>query len=176
MLIELKKIPDGGLHVQRNLALGPVPEDEDLLAVQDAEVNLYILEDEEDILVSGSFSTRVTLTCARCLEPFELPVSVSFNAAFRPRPQEFPEEAQVHEEDLDLSYIDPDLESLDLREVVMEQVLLSLPMKPLHDPECRGLCPRCGTNRNEKDCSCIEGAVDPRLEALARIRESMDKD
>jgi uncharacterized protein len=47
---------------------------------------------------------------------------------------------------------------------------LSLPVKTLCKPDCKGLCPRCGENRNSQACHCDEGPNDPRWEALAGLR------
>ena len=57
-----------------------------------------------------------------------------------------------------------------LEDVLREQVLLSLPVRTLCKPDCKGLCPRCGANRNLQPCSCDEGPSDPRWEALAGLR------
>jgi uncharacterized protein len=50
-----------------------------------------------------------------------------------------------------------------------EQVLLSLPARTLCQQDCKGLCPRCGENRNQTECSCEQGPSDPRWEALAGL-------
>jgi uncharacterized protein len=61
-------------------------------------------------------------------------------------------------------------DSLALEDVLREQVLLSLPLRTLCKPDCKGLCPRCGENRNSQACSCDVGPSDPRWEALAGLR------
>ena len=68
-----------------------------------------------------------------------------------------------------VGYYDGD--RLDLGEVVREQVLLALPLKPLCREDCRGLCPRCGQNRNLGPCGCPppEEPGDPRLEPLRKL-------
>jgi uncharacterized protein len=48
---------------------------------------------------------------------------------------------------------------------VEEVIFINLPMKPLCSPDCRGLCPVCGANRNKEKCFCEE-AIDPRLAVL----------
>ena len=60
---------------------------------------------------------------------------------------------------------------LDLGEVIREQVLLGLPLKPLCREDCQGLCPRCGKNRNAGPCGCTpeEEAGDARLEPLRKL-------
>ena len=58
---------------------------------------------------------------------------------------------------------------IDLGEVMREQFFLALPMKPLCRPECKGLCPICGANRNRQECGCREEWVDPRLAGLKNL-------
>jgi uncharacterized protein len=53
-----------------------------------------------------------------------------------------------------------------------EQFYLALPMKPLCRPDCQGLCPVCGKNRNVETCACQSEWVDPRMEALRRLRDT----
>jgi uncharacterized protein len=48
--------------------------------------------------------------------------------------------------------------------------LLALTERPLCRDECRGLCPRCGTNLNERDCGCTTEANDPRLAVLRNLK------
>ena len=57
-------------------------------------------------------------------------------------------------------------EELDLDEYIISTIILSLPMKPLCHDECKGLCPKCGTNRNKEECQCVIEDVDPRLAIL----------
>ena len=61
-------------------------------------------------------------------------------------------------------------DSLLLEDVLREQVLLSLPVRTLCKPDCKGLCPRCGENRNSTACTCDVGPSDPRWEALSGLR------
>lgn len=57
----------------------------------------------------------------------------------------------------------------DLSQVFREDVLLDLPAKFLCREDCKGLCPRCGKDLNEGECSCDRGEIDPRLEALKAL-------
>lgn len=59
---------------------------------------------------------------------------------------------------------------LDLEPLARDAVLLELPLAPLCAPDCQGLCPQCGINRNEEECTC-EQPVDPRWSALDALRD-----
>jgi len=54
---------------------------------------------------------------------------------------------------------------------VSEQIQLAIPGRLLCRPDCRGLCPQCGADRNTEPCRCEERTIDPRWAALAGWRE-----
>jgi uncharacterized protein len=58
---------------------------------------------------------------------------------------------------------------IDVAELVRENLLLALPAQPLCDEGCRGLCPRCGTNRNGGTCPCSATGLDPRWRKLESL-------
>ncbi len=62
-------------------------------------------------------------------------------------------------------------EQLDMDELAVSDILLELPMKFLCSPDCRGLCPVCGNNRNTEQCNCSEKQIDPRMEVLKSLIE-----
>ena len=99
----------------------------------------------EGILVHTDYAAPVTLECARCLEPVEATVEGSFDEEFLPStdirtglPLTL---AAPHEEDQPL--IDEHHE-IDLDEVLRQNILTALPLAPLCDPACPGLCESCG--------------------------------
>jgi uncharacterized protein len=122
-----------------------------------------------DIRLRGKYSGLFELPCARCLEPVETTLAAEFDLIFRP--------AEADSESAERSITAPETEigyyledSLSLEDVLQEQALLALPVRTLCKPDCKGLCPRCGENRNRHACNCEEGPQDPRWEALADLR------
>ncbi|HVL93480.1 MAG TPA: DUF177 domain-containing protein [Acidimicrobiales bacterium] len=65
-----------------------------------------------------------------------------------------------------------DGDRLDLEPMARDAVLLELPLAPLCSPECQGLCPTCGADRNQGDCGCAPQKVDDRWAALDALREN----
>jgi uncharacterized protein len=122
-----------------------------------------------DIRLKGRFEGNFLVPCARCIEPVEIPMSAEFDLIFRPvgADSDAPERS-ITASETEIGYYQGD--SLSLEDVLREQVLLSLPVRTLCKPDCKGLCPRCGANRNQKPCTCDEGPVDPRWEALTGLR------
>jgi uncharacterized protein len=122
-----------------------------------------------DIRLRGSFAGRFQVPCARCVEPVEIPLGAEFDLIFRPAAADSEAtERSITAPETEIGYYQKD--SLSLADVLREQVLLSLPVRTLCKPDCKGLCPRCGENRNSQPCNCEEGPSDPRWEALAGLR------
>jgi uncharacterized protein len=125
-----------------------------------------------DIRLRGDFKGRFQVPCARCVEPVEIPLAADFDLIFRPvgADSDAPERS-ITAPETEIGYYQKD--SLLLEDVLREQVLLSLPVRTLCKPDCKGLCPRCGENRNLEACTCEEGPADPRWEALSGLRGRM---
>jgi uncharacterized protein len=122
-----------------------------------------------DIRLRGQFAGNFEVPCARCVEPVALPLAADFDLIFRPVGADAgPQERAITTGETEIGYYQRD--SLLLEDVLREQVLLSLPVRTLCKPDCKGLCPRCGQNRNSQACTCDEGPSDPRWEALADLR------
>jgi uncharacterized protein len=79
-------------------------------------------------------------------------------------------EREIDPDDFGAAYYEND--EIDLEQLIRERVHLSLPMKPLCDQDCRGLCPQCGTNLNRGTCDCRRDWEDPRLEALKALKRN----
>ena len=126
-----------------------------------------------DIRLRGQFDGKFQVPCARCVEPVEIPLAAEFDLIFRPAAADAePTERSITAPETEIGYYLKD--SLLLEDVLREQVLLSLPVRTLCKPDCKGLCPRCGENRNNQVCSCEEGPSDPRWEALAGLRKQIE--
>jgi DUF177 domain-containing protein len=125
-----------------------------------------------DIRFRGRFAGRFEVPCARCVEPVEIPLAAEYDLIFRPAgaDSEAPERS-ITAPETEIGYYQGD--SLLLEDVLREQVLLALPVRTLCKADCKGLCPRCGANRNNQKCNCEEGPADPRWEALAGLRSRM---
>lgn len=122
-----------------------------------------------DIRLKGQFAGRLSVPCARCIEPAEIPLEAEFDLIYRPlgADADAPERS-ITAPETEIGYYQKD--SLALEDVLREQVLLALPVRTLCKPDCKGLCPRCGANRNLQSCTCDAGPSDPRWEALAGLR------
>lgn len=131
---------------------------------------------EGDYTADGSVSFTADLNCSRCVEPYPIATTSSFHVTFRPRPEASEENEEVEitdSEELDVEFYTE--RNVPLKDFALEQVQLSIPMKPLCDENCLGLCPTCGANRMRETCSCEGAVTDERWGALRNIREELAK-
>ena len=142
--------------------------------VTPVELAFDIHKDKDRFRLAGTARAELELVCSRCLDSFRLPVGATFDVRYHPASEITADaesrdtERAVEEDDLDTSYYRDD--QIDLNELLREQFYLALPMKPLCQEGCQGLCPHCGTNRNTGTCACTVGWEDPRLAALKTLK------
>jgi uncharacterized protein len=106
-----------------------------------------------EIRIRGHVEGKLEICCARCLGSVEFPVDRDFEVFYRPMKDiARDEEVEISAEELEVGFYEG--EGINFEETVTEQVILSVPMKVVCGTDCRGLCPICGTNLNEKLCNC----------------------
>lgn len=106
--------------------------------------------------------------CRRCLDPVSVPVDEDVDLVYAPV-----DESWGGEDDT-VRPIPEGLGKLDLLEAIREEVILSQSPLALCRPDCKGLCPRCGTNLNEDRCECSTTEEDPRWDALRALKEERE--
>jgi uncharacterized protein len=131
--------------------------------------DLKMLRTTNGILVTGTFRTALELECSRCLEPVSMPIELEIEEEFRPSVDIHTGATLPMTDDDDKATSIDEHHILNLTEVVRQAIFLTLPMHPLCQENCAGLCVQCGQNLNEGQCDCITEAVDPRLEILKQL-------
>lgn len=116
----------------------------------------------------GKLEGSISIDCDRCLEPVEQPLAIDLDVEFI-QAEQFASQTdrELTADDLKADAISGD--EIDLAEVVREQILLEIPQQFFCKDDCKGLCPKCGTNLNLLDCNCIETEIDPRWAALKNL-------
>ena len=141
---------------------------EEYVIARPVRLALDVYKNKKEVRLVGQVATVLQLECGRCVEPFDLPVEAAFDLRYLPHSKNVGEgEVEIEEGDLDTAFYRDDV--IDLGQLMREQFYLALPMKPLCQDACRGLCPRCGTNLNQSTCDCARTWVDPRLEVLRTL-------
>ena len=114
-------------------------------------------------------SYEQTLSCNRCLKPIveHAQSDVELMILVEPGPEAAGEHA-LHEQDLGILYLQDEL--LETDPILIEQLQLNIPMKPLCREDCQGLCAQCGADLNSAVCDCQSKEIDSRWEALKDLR------
>jgi uncharacterized protein len=113
---------------------------------------------------------QLQIECGRCLEEMVQPLEFPFSEEFYQTVVVTTGAALPKPEDPETFLID-EAHKLDLGDAMREYALLNVPMLPLCRPDCKGLCPECGTNLNEETCTCDTDQIDDRLAVLKQFLE-----
>lgn len=131
-------------------------------------IKIDIQKVRDEYYCHGSANVPVEEECSRCLNPFGAELSGNFS--FIIRAFEGNKIDSVGDEE-DVLYTKVNEPVVELNEVIRETLLLSLPLKPLCNEDCKGLCPGCGVNLNEETCECRNKEADERWEGLRDLLE-----
>lgn len=116
-------------------------------------VHIQISKAGSKYLLEGHLSGGLQIRCDRCLEFCHRDLETEFSLFLTLSPSDTNQrELELLEEDLSVDFITGD--EIDLKDIVRQQIFLSLPMKSLCREDCFGLCPLCGTNLNVEKCEC----------------------
>ena len=122
-----------------------------------------------EVRVSGRIQTEFESECDRCLGRATFPIDATFDLYYRSAGQQpTEEETAIDEGEAEMGFFE--MPGLVLEDILREQVLFQFPMQRLCSPDCKGICPICGGNRNETDCECESHPGDDRWGALKEIR------
>ncbi len=179
LLIEIPRIPSEGLDFDEALDATALhlEGESDVVLRPGGRVKCHVDRvDGNSIHVRGRFGAEIDAECGRCLERYPLDVGQELDLFYLPRakgePLEQAEEVELSDHEVVVGYYEG--EQLDLGEVLREQIVLALPLKPLCREDCRGRCPSCGQDRNTKPCACPP-AVEPEDARLAPLRKLFGK-
>lgn len=107
------------------------------------------------IKLEGDLRALYITKCSRCLKDIKSEVLVTVKEDFIEEGKDKDDEAYTYQG----KYVELD-------KVLKDNIILNLPAKQICEGECKGLCPKCGNNLNDKDCECRDEEINPRMEAL----------
>ncbi|MFN8062798.1 MAG: DUF177 domain-containing protein [Vicinamibacterales bacterium] len=169
MHLDLNALVGGVIDVERRYPPSSFAEAaQDYRVVDTVEVRLRVQEQGVHYAVTGHVTAPLELACGRCLEPFPWTVDADVDLLYVPEAEgQEGSDRELEADDFTVAtYRD---RAIDLGELLHEQFLLAMPMKPLCKADCQGLCPVCGKNRNRESCACQPHWDDPRLAALRQF-------
>ena len=153
MLIDIDRLPKEGLSLSSDfdfLSLDLVEENAVFLEPAHADVVVRMLGGE--VLLQGELRAKLSFVCSRCLTPFEFPVRSKFDLVYLPEELDAMTD-ELSDEEIDRMYYRD--RHIDLRAVILEQLNLTFPAKPLCSTGCEGICAVCGEIVRDGTCSCV---------------------
>jgi uncharacterized protein len=193
LLFKIAEIPSGGLSIEipgrrmfpewqgevRRLEIHTVIDgtgwQDDLLSViqemdlafpDGFEGAIRLLTADDTLIVDGHILSTARRACSRCTELFDKKLDIPFKNVFT-HEAVAGKEIELKRDELDLNFFHGDM--FDIGQVIIEQISLNLPVKPLCRDDCLGLCVRCGKNLNDGICGCRDESIDIRFEKLKNL-------
>jgi len=166
MKLILKELKNGINHLSfkaEGADLDIKPEEIDFAS--EVKMKFSVLKVGNSLNCQGEIKARLNMECSRCLTKFVQPVTSRIEFIL----EMDDEKIGIDTQDDDYQFISKETISYDLNTRVREAMILTLPIKPLCQEDCKGLCQFCGTNLNEKTCSCSQEMVDPRWNKLKEL-------
>ncbi len=133
---------------------------------------ITLMRTDRTIMVMGKLKAMTHRECSRCLEPAVLDLEAEIEEEYHPVNRDLggtQRENHFEEDPLDPVLLIDDRNNLDLSQAVLESLAGVMPIAPLCQPDCRGLCPVCWKDRNKTPCNCQQNTSDPRLAGLAEL-------
>ena len=159
--LQLKDIPDEGLHLSRRMELSDLGlRGEEFTIQTPLTLAVQVFRIGKQARAEGSLCGAVFYECVRCLREFEDKHNIAFTVLFQESNQDSRQEEKGKSQDtkdtLETERFPMANGQLELGEMLREHLILMAPMKPLCQSDCLGLCPVCRFNRNITNCGCQE--------------------
>jgi uncharacterized protein len=172
VLITLQELQQHNVRFKVDISAGEIEFDNKLTqpAVLHAEGVAELLSHAlGEIRLQGNLQVTVEAPCDRCLEPVSLPLHSPFDLVYMPASETLEGgEDEIDEAAVEVGFYEGN--GLQLNDVLREVVLLALPMQLVCHEGCKGICPVCGQNRNQRACACQSAAADDRWYKLKELR------
>lgn len=165
MKIPILHLEEGYHHFEDCIRKGSLHFYRDEIYPDDINIKVEVNKFAKNISCKTEISTRMHLTCDRCLAEFDEDFLEIFDILFH-----------IGQDNLDIDEENvvtllPDQKEIDLTSYIQETLILSIPMKILCRDDCKGICPNCGADLNKEECRCIDKPVDSRWENLKKLRK-----
>ncbi len=172
MVIDLREFEDFPVTVELEARPGEIgPFADTVTRVDRVTFRLSLQKSGDEYFCQGKAGASVQMMCSRCAGLFETELSESTDFIIRsdvlPKPSEL---GTLDSEDYVYTHGNGTL--ADVTEMVRQALVLAVDLKPLCREECKGLCPVCGINLNERTCQCVRTTSDGRWDDLKGLLQN----
>jgi len=131
--------------------------------------NVVLNKFDDQIILEASTTAGANFICDRCGREFMQSVRSKYKMIYLLR------SIEDAEEEINITYLSPDTHIINLSNDVRDYMILSIPMKRLCKEDCKGLCVKCGSDLNEKQCECEDSEIDDRWKVLTELKNKLNK-
>ena len=131
--------------------------------------NVVLNKFDDQIILEASTTAGANFVCDRCGTEFNQNVKSKYKMIYLLR------SIEDAEEEINITYLSSDTHIIDLSNDVRDYMILSIPMKRLCNEDCKGLCVKCGSDLNEKQCECEDSEIDDRWKVLTELKNKLNK-
>lgn len=172
MVIDLREFEEFPVTVELEAKPGEIgPFVDSVSRVDRVAFRLSLQKSGEEYFCQGRASASVQMICSRCAGSFEAELAEATDFIIRsdvlPKPSEL---GALDSEDYVYTHGGGAL--ADVTDMVRQALVLAVDMKPLCREGCKGLCPTCGTNLNERTCQCVRASSDGRWDDLKGLLQN----
>jgi uncharacterized protein len=165
MIVFVEEIPGTGLNLNEVFDIDTEDIVEKSRFITPVSAEIRIIKKEDKVVVKGKVSAVIEVECSRCLTFYPEKIESSFDLILYPEEDyEFDEDRELTDDDINTIFFKEGI--IDIDSIIIDQINLSIPYKPLCSEECKGLCPVCGKNLNEGPCGCEIKKKDPRVDII----------
>ncbi len=130
--------------------------------------NVVLNKFDDQIILEASTAVGANFICDRCGIEFKETVKSKYKMIYLLR------SIEGAEEEINIIYLSPDTPIIDISKEVRDYMILSIPMKRLCKEDCKGLCVKCGTDLNKKQCDHNDDKVDDRWKVLVELKNKLN--
>ncbi|MFW2331555.1 MAG: YceD family protein [Nitrospinota bacterium] len=172
-IVDVKLLDEKGLEGSFQLSDDELDDEiRNLLSSVVVEGRLYRVG--ETIKFSGITTADVLLSCARCLKEIKRGIKENVESTYLAASSiEGKKHLSIAEVELTADEMDIELydgNSIDIFRSIRDYLLLAIPLNYICSENCKGLCSKCGIDKNSSECDCSETNIDPRLAKLLDIK------
>ncbi len=174
MKIRVDKIPEEGEPIEGSVSPSEVNLDMPGYSLTETiQFAGQVSKNGDDILVQGKLRGVVNSECSRCLKNFTMAIGLDMDVVYVPEKERRGKESDIIELDPNLAFYEGD--TIELLHEIKDLVLVSLPIQPICDASCKGLCLHCGADLNVTQCECEHEVVGSPFAQLKDLKSKLEE-
>lgn len=166
MIIKISNLAEGEHEFSFEESINKIELEEPFFGNFHTDVTLTKLHDQ--MILDAHTQVYAKFECDRCGNEFTTELENDYEMVY------LMNEVPVDSESINIAYLSHDASFINIKNELREFAILSIPMKKLCKPDCKGLCYKCGGDLNRAECMCPDEKIDPRWEKLLDLKKNIN--